>query len=470
MIAPLSKKANASYALPDFERLTKELEKPDVTRKLLWYEYCTDISGSSLIPYQYSRFCDLFDEHLRINKVTYRIKHEPGRRMFVDWAGSVGHITDAVTGVVSDVYIFVACLPYSAMLYAEGFVDMKQLAWTTAHIHAFEYFGGVPSILVPDNAKTATTRSPIYVTLINECYDDLACHYGCGVVPARVRKPNDKALVENGVNIVEKAVLAALRNIKFFTVEELNEAIWENVDRINDAPFQRRPGSRRSVFDAEEKEHLRPLPSCRFDLATYRTAKVYPDYHIQIDTMRYSVPYRLVGKAVEARLTTDTIAVMYGKETVATHRRLYGRKGQCSTLPEHMPKKHADFDAKWTPERYQRWADTIGPSTRTVIDRILSSKRIVEQAFVPCMNVLGLAKKGQRELLEEACNEIEATIQTPTYSLVKNRMEAIKTARRFAATSMQVTRERHEDALGDAGRVRGSAYYRTKKGDCENDI
>jgi transposase len=461
--APPSKETNAGYAQPDFERLTKELEKPDVTRKLLWYEYCTDISDNSLVPYQYSQFCKLFDEHLMVNRATYRIRHEPGRRMFVDWAGSVGHVTDAITGGVSDVYIFVACLPYSAMIYAEGFMDMKQPSWTAAHIHAFEYFGGVPAILVPDNAKTAVVRAPIYVTLLNERYDELARHYGCGVIPARVRKPNDKALVENGVNIVEKSVLAALRNIKFFTLEELNEAIWEKVDAINDAPFQRRPGSRREVFEEEERERLRPLPDSRFELATYKTSKVYPDYHVQVDTMRYSVPYRLVGKSVEVRLTTDSVRVVLGNEVVAEHRRLYGKKGQCSTLTEHMPRKHADYDAKWTPERYLRWADTIGPCTRVVIDRILAGKTIVEQAFVPCMNVLGLAKRGRRELLEEACAAVAAKEQTPTYSLVKNTMEAINSARRLSDVSKPASAAGREDTLGDAGCVRGSGYYRIKK-------
>jgi len=472
MLTPLSKKANANYAAPDFDRLTKELEKPDVTRKLLWYEYCTDISDGRLVPYQYSQFCNLFDEHLRINKVTYRIKHEPGKRMFVDWAGSVGHITEAVTGAVLDVYIFVACLPYSAILYAEGFMDMKQPAWTAAHIHAIEYFGGAPAIFVPDNTRTATVRSPIYTTLINERYDDLARYYGCAVIPARIKKYKDKAMVENAVNIVEKSVLAAIRNIKFFTLGELNEAIWEKVDKINAAPFQRRPGSRLEVFEAEEKSFLKPLPVCRFELSTYKTAKVYPDYHVQIDTMRYSVPYRLVGKDCEARITTDKVTVMFGKETVATHQRLYGQKGQCSTRPEHMPKKHADYDAEWTPGRYQRWADTIGPATRIVIDRILSGKVIVEQAFLPCMNVLGLAKKGRRELLEEACAAVVDKDQIPTYSLIKNTMEAIKTKKRLSAVSKPVSpvsNEDREDTLGNVGHVRGSDYYRMNKED-DDDI
>jgi transposase len=463
LLSPKSQ-AKQSYAEPDFEELTKELAKPDVTRKLLWYEYCTNISDKTLVPYQYSQFCKRFDEHLQVTKATYRIVHEPGKRMFVDWAGSQGHVTDAVTGNLVDVYVFVACLPYSAMLYAEGFTDMKQLSWTLAHIHAFEYFGGVASILVPDNTKTAVIRGSIYTTLINARYDELAEHYGCAVIPARVRRANDKALVENGVNIVEKSILAAFRNDTFFSLAELNEAILHKIDEINAAPFQRRPGSRREIFESEEKGLLRPLPSVRFELATFKTAKVAPDYHVQAESMRYSVPYTLIGKTCDVRLSATHVDVMYGNKIIATHKRLYGKKGQYSTLQDHMPPAHAAYDPAWTPERYMRWADSIGPNTRTVIDAILSSKRIVEQAFVSCMNVLGLAKRGRRELLEQACGEIGAGETAPTYSLVKNTMEAI-TAKRRLACAICEGRGADRDMLGEAGCVRGSDYYRGKDGD-----
>jgi transposase len=468
MLLPPKPNMKQRYAEPDFEKLTKELSKPDVTRKLLWYEYCTNISDKMLTPLQYSQFCNLFDEHLQVTKATYRIVHEPGKRMFVDWAGSVGHITDAVTGVIYDVYIFVACLPYSAMIYAEGFIDMKQLSWTVAHIHALEYFGGAPAILVPDNTKTAVNRGPIYTTLINVRYDELAEHYGCAVIPARVRRPNDKALVENGVNIVEKSVLAAFRNDTFFSLTELNDAILHKVDDINDAPFQRRPGSRLDIFNDEEKEHLHSLPAAKFELAEFKSAKVAPDYHVQIESMRYSVPYTLIGKACEVRMGTVRVDVLYGKRVVATHKRLYGKKGQYSTLADHMPPAHAAYDPSWTPERYERWADSIGPNTRAVIDAILSSKIIVEQAFVPCMNVLGLAKRGRRELLEQACGTINVSEMTPTYSLIKNTMEALKAKHRLARTAYE-DHSMSPDKLGDVGHVRGSDYYRGKEGD-DDDI
>ena len=459
------------YAAPDFERLSKELKRPGVTRKLLWHEYCTDISGESLVPYQYAQFCKLFDGHLASSKATYRIRHEPGRRMFVDWAGNVGHVTSATLGTVLDVYIFVACLPYSDMLFAEGFMDMKQPAWTAAHIHAFGYFGGAPGILVPDHARVATVRSPIYVTLINERYEELAAHYGCAVIPARPKKSNDKALVENGVYIVETSILAAFRNRTFFTLAELNEAIAEKIDAINAEPFQRRPGSRREVFEAEERECLRPLPASVFELAEYKTAKVAPDYHVQADTMRYSVPFRLIGKQCDVRLTANRVDVLFGGDAVASHDRLHGKKGQYSTKPEHMPPAHAAYEAGWSPGRYQRWADSIGPSTRAVIERVLSGKQIVEQAFVPCMNILGLARGGRRELLEKACESVAAMGQAPTYTLVKNTMEAVKARQRLAGVGPEPDSDRQDSGrLKDEGRVRGSDYYRRKKGGGDDSI
>jgi transposase len=457
LLTPPKANRRQSYAQPDFEKLAKELERPDVTRKLLWYEYCSDISDDALIPYQYAQFCKLFDNHLAVTKATYRIRHVPGKRMFVDWAGSFGHITSAVTGEVLDIPIFVACLPYSARLYAEGFMDMKQASWTTAHIHAFEYFGGVPAILVPDNTKTATVKAPIYTTLINERYHELANHYGCAVIPARVRKPNDKALVENGVNIVEKSVLAALRNEVFFTLAELNEAVLARIDAINAAPFQRRPDSRDVVFLSEEKSCLRPLPPTRFEPFETRTAKVSADYHVQADTMRYSVPYKLIGQTLGIRMTTGRVEVSHGGEVVAIHERLHGRKGQYSTLKEHMPPAHQAYDAEWTPERFERWADSMGPATRSVIDTVIRSKAIVEQAFVPCMNILNLARRGRRSLLEKACQDVMEHNLACTYSAVKNTMEAMRSKRNGKAKAL--VGDVAKDKLGSAGMVRGAGYY-----------
>lgn len=459
LLPPTDKTEKASHAAPDFEKLTRELEKPGVTRKLLWYEYCNDFGGTDVTLYGYSQFCKLFDDHLKVTNAKMRIVHRPGQRLFIDWAGDTAEVIVAATGEVLDAYLFVTCMPYSSLIYAEAFPDMKQANWSLGHIHAFEYMGGVPSILVPDNCATATNRSAVYATLINENYQMLAEHYGCAIVPARVRRPNDKALVEGAVSIVERQVLAALRNERFFTFAELNEAIRERVDAINESPFQVRDGSRRSVFEEEERALMKPLPPNRFELYEFKRAKVAADYHIQIEGMRYSVPHTLIGQTLDARLTSRAVEVFHKGERVAGHERLYGRKGQYDTVREHMPEKHQRYDAEWTPERFTRWASSVGPNCSRIIGMVLASRKVVEQAFVPCMNILGLAKRGRAGLLEDACGElVERGCETPTYSLVKNTMAAIKTKKNAMRSS--TPEEPHEDTLGSAGCVRGSRYYR----------
>lgn len=445
-----------SFAQPDFERLAKELLLPGVTRKLLWHEYSTNITATDIAPYGYAQFCRLFDRYLRVNGATMRLNHEPGQRMFVDWAGSCFEVLDSVTGTTLKAWLFVACLPYSAIIFARAFFDTKQASWMEGHMAAFEYFGGVPYIVVPDNCATATDRSSIYLTVINEQYYEFISYYQSAVVPARVRKANDKALVESAVLICERNILAPLRHERFFSLTELNDAIAEKLDAINDTPFQRRDGSRRSVFELEEKDCLKPLPPERYEKAEYKQVKVSADYHVSIETMRYSVPSRLIGETLSARITASAVCLYKGYEEVAAHKRLYGKKGQYSTVREHMPKKHQEADITWTPERFERWADEIGESTALVVRSILSSKSIVEQAFVPCLNILGLAKKGRRELLESACRQIIERGGYPTYTLIKNTMAALKAS---GTTQQSVEEVNAFDRLGDAGYVRGADFY-----------
>lgn len=444
------------FAQPDFESLAKELSSTGVTRKLLWYEYCTNISKAGTVPYGYAQFCRLFDRYLKASSATMHLSHESGQRMFVDWAGPTFEVVDHITGEVMKAWLFVACLPYSDIIFAKAFPDTRQNSWLEGHMDAFEYFGGVPFIIVPDNCATATDRSAIYLTIINEQYYEFAAYYQSAIVPARVRKSNDKALVESAVLICERNILAPLRHERFFSIAELNDAIAERLEAINDAPFQKREGSRREVFYSEEHDQLKALPNRRYEAAEYKKVKVSADYHVSIDAMRYSVPYNLIGETLEARITTSEVRILRGLEEVASHRRLYGKKGQYSTEREHMPKKHQEADITWTPERFERWAQGIGPSVAEVIKCVLASKTIVEQTFVPCINILGLAKGGRSELLECACKEVLGRNGWPTYTLIKNTMAAIK-ARSNTKASFETEAGRNQ--LGDAGCVRGADFY-----------
>lgn len=449
----------ANHAVPDFARLAKELEREGVTRKLLWNQYCSNISDKNTPPYQYSQFCKLFDEYLMTTKATMRLKHEPGRRCFIDWSGICAAVWDEVLGTPAKAYLFVACLPYSAYMFVYAFPSMEQKHWLEGHMLAFEAFGGVPAIITPDNCATATDRSPICTTLVNETYREFAAHYQSAVVPARVRKSNDKALVESSVLIAERQVLAPLRDERFFSFSALNEAIAERVAAINETPFQRREGSRLSVFIGEERACLKPLPPMRYEMAEYKRAKVSVDYHVQVDSQRYSVDYRLIGKRLDIRLTEHEVRVFENGEEVAVHDRLHGRKGQYSTKREHMPPAHQRYDDSWSPDRFTKWAANIGPATLWAIEYVLASKVVVEQAFVPCMNILGLARKGKKDLLEAACQEIEAREGIPTYSSVKNTMAAIMTARKLVPVTEASAQDASPDTLGGVGMTRGAGYY-----------
>ena len=456
----------AHYVEPDLDQISKELKRPGVTRKLLWFEYGNTSTSGGLKLYSYQQFCKIVDRHLVTTKATMRLTHEPGRVIYVDWAGDTLAVRDRVTGTDSKVYLFVACLPHSGYFYVEGFFDVTQRSWLAAHMNTFEFFGGVPSILVPDCCATATDRSPIYMTVINSTYYDFAEHYQTAVVPARVRKPRDKAMVEAAVGLVERWICAPLRDQVFFSLAELNEAIWAKMDAILAQPFQVREGSRESVFFEEERASLKPLAPTRFELAEWKKAKVGHDYHVQADYMRYSVPYQLIGEQLDVRLTTMRVELFKGGEQVTAHPRQYGRKGQCKTLPEHMPPNHRHHLSSYSPERFRRWAEAVGPACSSVIEGVLTSRPIIEQSFVPCANILGLSKKGRSELLEMACARFSERGSVATYTQIKHLMEAIKKSREVTAAPPEDAIFAVEEPEGDddTGRTRGARYYRRQKG------
>lgn len=450
-----------NYIKPDLDYICRELKRPKVTRKLLWYEYGNTTVPEGMQLYQYSQFCKLIESRLAKEGATMHIKHTAARCTFVDWAGEVLYCRDRITGSDMKVYLFVASLPYSSYLYAEGFFDLTQRSWLLAHEHAFEFFGGVSYILVPDQCSTATDRTPIYVTKINETYQDFAEHYSTAVVPARRSRPRDKSVVEGAVSICEQWIIAGLRNQVFFSLAELNEAILEKVGWLNGRSFKERDGSRLSIFEAEEKHLLKALPHARYEHFEMRQAKVSPDYHVQVDYMRYSVDFNLIKQTLDVRVSDNRIKIYHSGVLVAEHARLYGRKGQFSTVRDHMPPNHQHCVSAWSPERFTKWAKNVGPATEVVIGDILASKVIVEQAFVTCSNILGLAKRGRSDYLERACKQISENSvgATVSYTMVKNLMEAIAKATEIMTgdSSVDIT---SNSADAGIGRTRGADYYR----------
>lgn len=321
--------------------------------------------------------------------------------MFVDWAGLTGSIVDRETGEIKPVYFFVAVLGASKLFYTEPFLSMDLFCWIQGHVHAFEYFGGSTEIIVPDNTKTGVKKPCYYEPEINPTYLEMAKYYGAAVIPARIRKPKDKSPVEKEVQDVERWIIAKLRNRTFFSLYELKQAVQELLEEANNRPFQKREGSRRTLFEAIEKSSLKPLPVESYEFAIWNRARVNVDYHLEFDKNYYSVPYQLVKQEVMVRATGKTIEIFHKHKRIASHARLSGKKYSYVTLPEHMPPHHRQF-GEWTPERIVNWSKTVGPNTANLVQKIMTKKVHPEQAFRACMGIIRLSKSYTKQRVENA--------------------------------------------------------------------
>ena len=453
-------KRGEEYLEPDYARVCDQLARvPKMTLALQWARYL-DCNPCGKRLYQYSQFCKKVGDYARTHDLVARIAHEPGRTMLVDWAGLAASVFDPVTGRRSPAYLFVASFPWSAWVYAECFPDMRTRSWIQAHVHAFRAAGGVPDILVPDNCATATDRrrrsEPVKV---NDAYLEMAEHYGCAVVPARVRKPRDKASAEKAVDLCETWVLAPLAEERFTSFDELNAEVRRLVNALNARPFSRREGCRDDAFLGEERAALNPLPAAPFEWYEWRRCKVSPDYHVQCDNMRYSVPHRLVGRTVDVRLGAATVAVLDGGEVVAEHRRLRGRRGQYSTDPAHMPPAHLEAQSLWTRAWFERRAGEVGPETKRLVAAVLDAHPVEAQGYVPCANILSLSRRGRAAELEAACARVNELGGTATYTRVKNTMAALR-AEAPAPGAAPPAPGAPADRAAHVGRVRGADHYR----------
>lgn len=435
---------------PDYEHIHKELAKTGVTLSILWREYYEGCRASGELPFMYTQFCKYYRDYVFENNAVMHLGYKPGEQMEVDWAGKTASLTDSVTGRALPAYIFVAVMRYSGCCYAEACADEKLASWIAAHAHAFHFFGGVPKILVPDNLKTGVTRHVGNSVTLNRTYQEMAEHYGLCILPARVKKPRDKAVAENAVNLVYMWILASLRNQSFFTLAELNAAIHEKLDEYNARPFQKKPGSRASVFE-EEREYLRPLPREPFEVTEWKTVKVGSDYCVPVDGMRYSVPYWLIGKRVDVRTTSATIEVLHAGERVSSHRKLTGAPGQYEISPEHMPPAHQIY-AGWDKDKFIDWAGELGPSVADVAGRWFSEGRPEREAERLCRSLFELGDKYGQMKLDEACGNALVNGRTPSLMMLK----AILTS----STKKSVSNNEDERNFADEfAFTRGAAYY-----------
>ena len=399
---------------PDYARLRQELQTNKyVTLQLLWEEYRNQHPEG----YRYSRFCDLYRGWLRRQEVVLRQEHRAGERLFVDYAGATVPIHNSESGQVWEAAIFVAVLGASNYTYAEASLTQGLADWIGAHLRTFEFLGGVPEIVTPDNLKSGVTKACRYEPGVNRTYEEMAAHYGVAVVPARPAKPRDKAKVEAGVQVVERWILAALRKRRFFTLGELNQAITELLVRLNQRPFRKREGCRRSLFETLDQPALRPLPAERYQYGDWETHRVNIDYHVAFDDHWYSVPYPLVQQEVEVRATAATVEIFHRGIRVASHARSHVRY-RATTVTEHRPKSHQRY-LEWTPSRLVDWAAKIGPATAGVFEKIMASKPHPEQGYRSCLGMLRLGKEYSPTRLEAACRRALA-LHACSYPSVKS--------------------------------------------------
>ena len=403
----------------DWPKIHEEMKRRSVTLVLLWQEY----RAEQFDGYGYSRFCDLYGEWRKTISATMRQTHPAGEKLFVDYAGDTVPVFDQVTGERA-AHIFVAALGASNYTYAEARWSEGLADWIGAHVNTLTAIGGVPKAVVCDNLKAGVTKPSRYEPGINRTYQDLATYYGFVVLPTRVRKPRDKAKVEVAVQIVERFVLARLRNRRFFSLEELNAAIRKCVVELNAKIMRKLGKSRRELLETIERPALKALPAEPYRYAEWKRARVAPDYHIEIADHYYSVPSRLIREVVEARITSTTVEIFHKGTRVASHA-FSPVSNRHTTIPEHMPSAHRRY-AYWTPARIMQEAAKIGPAMQALFEAIMKAKPHPEQGFRSCLGILRLAKSYGPARLEAACrrgNDIGARSYGSIASILRHGLD-----------------------------------------------
>lgn len=438
------------FSEPDFAVVHVELKSPGMTKQLAWEEYRQIHVDEG---YSYSQFCHRYRTWQGRQKRSMRQNHIAGEKVFVDYCGPTVPIINAHTGEFINAQIFVAVLGASNYTFACASVSQKEADWIDAHTKAANYFGGWATLTIPDNLKSAVTKTHRYMPVLNASYEQWSDHYMTAIIPARPYKPKDKSKAENGVLVVERWILARLRKITFFSLGQLNDAISGLLVDLNNRKFKKLPGSRQSLFEQIEKHKLLPLPSQQYEYQHVRNARVHVDYHIEYDKHYYSVPNMLVGVQVEVRATNRMVNIFSGGKRVACHLRSSLQAGH-TTLYEHMPQTHR-HQANWTPERFKQWSLAIGPSTHHIVCSQLKAKRHPQQSFRSAMALLSLAKQYDRVRLERACTralEIGSPTRTSVQSILKKGMDNL-------STEVQQELIDDDEHLNNHHNIRGSQYY-----------
>lgn len=434
---------------PDYLYLQRELCKKGVTLALLWEEYISvNPEGHS-----YSGYCSYYHRWKKSQKLSMRCSHKAGEKLFVDFAGPTVPIYDQSSGnILFRAQIFVSALGASNYTYAEAVPDQSLKHWMGGHVRAFSFYGGVTEIVVPDNLKSGVRKASFYDPVINPGYSDFAEHYKLAVIPARVRKPKDKAKVEVGVQVVERWILAVLRNRRFYSIAELNIAIRLLLERVNAKKMKSYGVSRKELFESSEKEFLKPLPLKEYQFFNTKLCRVNIDYHVQVEHHYYSVPFQFVGKEVEVRIREKTVEIIESGKRIALHP-LSKNKHKHTTEKSHMPPSHQAMQ-EWSPSRFVSWGKSIGLETKKQVENLLSSKQHPEQSYRACLGLLSLSKKFGQERLEAACkraNHLEVTSLRRVKSILDNEMDKLPLFEN--SNSKEIEKVLHSN-------IRGSSYYK----------
>ena len=409
-----------THAPVDFDYVHRELNRVGVTLKLLWTEYRNRCQAEETIAMSYSKFCRGYEKYSARHGFANHIYHKAGDRVEVDWSGPTMHYVDPQTGRQVTVHLFVSDLVSSRLAFVEPTLSMDEQNWLQCHVDMFKYYGGVPRLIVCDNLLTGVQHHPHEgeIVLTRE-YEQLAEYYGTAILPARVRKPRDKSSTENTVYNVALRIIAKLRNIEFRSFLELKAAVAEKLEELNDEPFEKRQGSRRSDFETNERGELKPLPTLPYEVGTwYWGRKVQPNCHVAYKKNWYSVPSSYMGQSVDLRITTSEVQVFSKGNLIKRHLILPSSiESGYRTDEKDMP--HGAGYVEWDSERIMRWARSIGPSTATVIERILGSRAIVEQSFNSALAVLRMTKRYSKEAIEKASGEALSRTNSPRYRHIK---------------------------------------------------
>ncbi len=431
--------------IPDWSLIHRELRHQGVTLFLLWQEYRAQHPDG----YQYSWFRAHYRSSQGKLDALMRQDHRAGEKLFVDYAGQTIPIIDRSTGEIHPAQIFVAVLGASNYTYAEATLSQSLADWIGSHVRTFRFLGGVPEVVVPDNLRAGVSKAHRYEPDINPTYQEMASHYGVAVLPARVRRPRDKAKVESGVLVVERWILAALRHRQFFSLAELNTAISKLLEPLNARSFRKLPGCRKEQFDQLDRPALQPLPVEPYVYAEWKKARVHIDYHVAVAGHYYSVPYALIKQQVEVRITRHTVECFQRGNWVASHRRSH-HKGRHTTVTAHMPEAHRQAGA-WSPRRLMRWAAKSGPATEKLIQTVLESRRHPQQAYRSCLGILRLGKSYGATRLEAACRRA-LSLGSCRYKSVESILKHRLDSKPLKASQEQALPETHAN-------LRGPAYY-----------